>query len=231
MKILLAVPSHDGKIYTETVKDIIRSIYVLECNGLKIDFTELSGISLVTHARNAIATLFLNSDHDKLIFLDSDISFEANDLLQISFGSESTGFKGIHGGVYPTKQVDVRFTASPTIYGEDQLRNVDTWIEMDSMPLGFSCIDREVFETLAPLVKSYQVGNSTYREFFKTYVSNGNLIGEDIYFCHLTKKHGHSIYCDPDIQLKHLGTYAYTANFNDALKHNNLIVGGLNNAI
>lgn len=220
MKILVALPCYDGKIHVETMKGIISALYKVyeDYQAIKIDVIELSGISLIQHARNALATEFINLDYDKLMFIDSDIGFKGHQLLDIALEN-----KDIVAAVYPTKQVDVRFTAYPLVEGENNIKVSGNLIEMDYMPLGFSVITRKVFETLAPLVKTYLVGDKLCREFFKVFVSNGNLIGEDVYFCNLAKKNGFKLWCNPYIKLEHIGHYSYSASFNDALNQNNFI--------
>ena len=38
---------------------------------------------------------------------------------------------------------------------------------------------------------------------------NGKMIGEDVYFCREAGKAGFEVWCDPRIEVKHIGTFEY----------------------
>jgi ssDNA-binding Zn-finger/Zn-ribbon topoisomerase 1 len=61
--------------------------------------------SLITRARNNICDDFLASDSDYLIFIDSDIDFEANDVLEMALWAFKNKDMDIICGAYPKKKI------------------------------------------------------------------------------------------------------------------------------
>jgi hypothetical protein len=52
-------------------------------HGVDIQICNISGCSVVSRVRNLIATDFLKSDCTDLMFIDSDINFEAEDIFRL----------------------------------------------------------------------------------------------------------------------------------------------------
>lgn len=101
--IFLATPMYGGQCYggyTKSVADlmVLCTKYEIECK-LFFMFNE----SLITRARNYLADEFLRSEFSHLLFIDSDITFNAQDVLLMLNMCESD--KDILCGPYPKKAI------------------------------------------------------------------------------------------------------------------------------
>ena len=104
-KLFLATPMYGGMcsgVYTKSLSDfmVLCTKYQIECKLFFI-FNE----SLITRARNYLADEFIRSGYDHLIFIDSDIHFEAQDVLLLSHYAATEPEMEIVCGPYPKKAI------------------------------------------------------------------------------------------------------------------------------
>lgn len=216
LKILVALPLHDGRLHMECVGGIIEAIKEGYKHNCTIDIIYLKGTSLVQVARNSLANrMITDKTFDKLVWIDSDIGFKGKDLIRLI--ALSTEYP-IIAGAYPIKSKDITFKATPVLADGKAVINEHGLVKMLGMPLGFSVIGREVFETLLPHEQRFWINREWIPEFFKVYVEEDKLWGEDIDFCRQWQKVGGEVWCDPAILLEHFGDASYSGNFYDALK-------------
>ena len=78
MKITIATPMYGGNCQGPFVVSLLSLIKKLETNGHTVIFTALYNESLINRARNSLTNSFLRSDHDKLVFIDGDETFDAD---------------------------------------------------------------------------------------------------------------------------------------------------------
>lgn len=221
LKILIALPSHDGKVVVEYLAGIIELLSEIPKYGATVEVIYLKGNSLVQVARNSLVEGFLERGHDKLVFIDSDIGFRGKDLIRLL--AFSTKYPLV-GGMYQTKNKEGLFKA--TLSSDEKGKAVFNeygLIKMTAMPLGFSVIDKSVFDTLLPLQQKFWHNKKEIPEFFKVYVENGQVWGEDIEFCEQWLHVGGEVWCDPTIHLQHIGDYAYEGSFINALKEQGVL--------
>jgi hypothetical protein len=177
--------------------------------------------------------VFLESEHDYLMFIDADIGFDADALAHLLAVDED-----IACGIYPKKEVNWDSVKRAVAAGKDDIedyagafvfnmigsQNAETdergVIEVRHGGTGFMLIRRGVFEHLKPYVPTYRTSSfikpdgeyekPLTHEFFATSIdSSGALLSEDYHFCELFRKHGGRIYAHPFIRLTHTGTYTY----------------------
>lgn len=103
-KIFLATPMYGGQchgMYTRSLTDL-----VTQCmrHGIQLQIYYLFNESLITRARNYCCDEFLRSDATHLLFIDSDISFSAADVLSmLAMTCLPDNTYDIIGGPYPKK--------------------------------------------------------------------------------------------------------------------------------
>jgi hypothetical protein len=206
---MIALPSHDGKAYLDCVAGIMSSVDRLDKLGVPIDFAYLSGNALVQHARNVLVHKFMSNDkYNKLIFIDSDIGFRAEDMIRLLAYSS---MEDMVAGLYPIKQESKAIRAVYYYTDEGPVQNHVGLVKMMAMPLGFSVIDKSVFRALEPISEKYDYEGEMITEYFIAHVKDGRLWGEDIDFCKRWEAIGGSMWCDPQIKLNHDGNYSYVA--------------------
>jgi hypothetical protein len=80
-KIFVGVPMYGGQCYGSFTKSSNDLVALATHHGVDVRFYYLFNESLIPRARNYIANEFLRSDCTHLLFIDSDIGFDANDVI------------------------------------------------------------------------------------------------------------------------------------------------------
>jgi len=232
--IMIATPMYGGMCTGSYVFGLLMTMQKAREHGVNVSWCQLTNESLITRGRNELTRIFLESNHDYLMFIDADIGFRGDDIFHLLEAD-----KDITCGIYPKKEVNwdsIKRAASAgrqdlEDYGgafvfnvvdtEDLVTDEHGLVEVRHGGTGFMLIKRNVFEALAPHVPTYRVSSFqnpetgeyekplTY-EFFATSIDEtGALLSEDYHFCELFRKHGGKIYAHPFVKLDHVGTYVY----------------------
>lgn len=202
MKIFVAIPGYDRKLDYEIVRCLIDEKALAIGNGDDITFAYLSGDAGIAGARNQLVQNFLDSDFDKLFFLDNDVSFELGAILKLAHMPVD-----FCGGAYRHKieeeSYPIEFLADPNKEGISLLRC--GLIEVAKIPTGFMCLSRKVFEVLkkAHPDRSYSHHGIPSYCYFQIKFQDGSFYGEDFLFCKEWQDTGGKIYLDPELKLTH----------------------------
>lgn len=103
--LMVATPMYGGQCsgqFTKSVADLTR---LGDHYGLDIHFSFLYNESLITRARNYLADGFMNSPYTHLMFIDSDIGFDPNDVITLLAIADPNSDKDIVCGPYPKKVI------------------------------------------------------------------------------------------------------------------------------
>ena len=166
-KIFVATPMYGGMchgMYTTSSCDLAK---ICQAYNMDIKMFYLFNESLITRARNYCVDEFLRSDYTHMMFIDSDIGFDPNDVLSLAILANE-GERDIICGPYPKKTiawekikqaVDKGFAdGNPNVlenYGGDFVFNpahgveemrLDEPIEVLEGGTGFMMITREAFK-------------------------------------------------------------------------------------
>lgn len=198
MKFIVAIPVYDGKLQAQTVKCLLDERIIAKEMGDDMQVEFLPNCSHAAMGRNQLAQTFIDSDADRLIFLDADITFEAGDLVKLAY--QKSDFVG---GAY-------RFKMEPENYPVGWLKD-DLWaneyghLSVAALPTGFLSLSRKVFEDLrlAHPERKYSHFDKEAHCWFQMRFEDGNLYGEDSYFCKEWRDLGNKIWLDPELKLTH----------------------------
>jgi len=173
-KLFVASPMHSGTCHGQYAKSMI-DLAVL-CTQYGIPFTQyfLFGESLISRGRNYCVAEFLATDCTHMLFIDSDVGFNARDaiaLLALQSPSANDDQYDIVAGVYPLKQISWEKIKAAVDKGfadndpEDLKRYVGSYVfnpapdnptfalsepaEVMETGTGFMMIRRETFEKFA----------------------------------------------------------------------------------
>lgn len=156
-----------------------------------------------SRGRNRAAKLFLDTDCEYLLFIDSDIIFEEKDLLRLEESDEP-----LIGGTYFLKQREIVPCAN-ALPGT-AIKMTGEKIEVKRTGTGFMRIHRSVFEALKTVVPEYRnMSPSPQWDFFGSGVIDGEWLSEDWYFCDMARKVGIRTILDTGILLRHEGAIHY----------------------
>ena len=104
-KLFLAVPMYGGQcagMFTRSIADLTGLCAKYQ---IPLQFYFLFNESLITRARNYCADEFMRSDATHLMFIDSDIGFNANDVLAMLGMAASDEKYNVLCGPYPKKTI------------------------------------------------------------------------------------------------------------------------------
>lgn len=237
MSLFIACPCYQGQIHVKCMECITALILICHNQSMKYRFFTLTTESLVSRARNVCASVFLKSEFDYMIFIDSDIIFDPYDVLKLLAYD-----KKIIAGIYPTKKIDFELMkqhihSCHTLHDlmcktctyplNDLLQSEAALLVVKEAPTGFMVIKREVFANLMDSHKHLKYKNDIpgynahsldgyFYNFFPVEVHDGRLLSEDYGFCHLTSE---KIYVDPSVTLVHIGTMHYYGNLKTKIQN------------
>lgn len=166
-KIFIATPMYGGQCHGTYTKAIADLMTMCTKYGIDARLFFIFNESLITRARNYCADEFLRSDYDYLLFIDSDIHFEAKDVLVLSHFATTREDMDIVCGPYPKKAISwekIKLAVdkgyadkNPTVLEEfvgDYVFNpadgvksfrLDEPVEVKESGTGFMLIKREAF--------------------------------------------------------------------------------------
>lgn len=104
-KLFVATPMYGGQCHGSYTKAVADMMTVCTRYGIDARLFFIFNESLITRARNYLADEFLRSDMDYLMFIDSDIHFEAQDILVMMHYAIEHPEMEILCGPYPKKVI------------------------------------------------------------------------------------------------------------------------------
>ncbi len=234
-KVFIAIPCYGGMITAQCTGSLVQLTHALIAAGHEFMLDLLGGESLVQRARNELVHRFLKSDCTHLFFIDSDIQFTPQcvlDMLALD--------KPVIGGAYPKKTLDVenirtacaRNEPDPMAFAANYAVNVlpgkpdangDIRLEGDrgavpilDAPTGFLLIKRHVFVDMIlhyPETQYQSDTNGRHGEpmfaLFDCAIVDGRYLSEDYLFSRRWQKMGGTVWCYLPAVLGHVGTHTY----------------------
>ena len=216
MKIFVAVPCHDHKVFTLCVQGLMNAVQVFLTNNIPFQVVFEAGNPYVSMARNNLARKFMESDCTDMVFIDSDLGFTPQGFRDLLCSNEA-----LIAGAYPKKQETEIYSVWINTDENKHPINKNGVLEADGLGTGFMKIKRVVFEKLQAahpeLAYIDIISNKTTYNLFGTFVENGRWYGDDFGFCHLWNQLGEKCWVLPNITFIHTGIKNYEGNFNEFL--------------
>ena len=216
MKIFVAAPSYDSKVFVPCVQSLLNAIQVLLVNKIEMMFRFECGSPYVSLARNNLARAFMESGFTDMIFIDADLGFPPKAFRDLIDSPEE-----LIAGAYPKKQDDTFF---PIFAVTDETNHPvveNGVIQVNGMATGFMKIKRSVFEKIAAAHPELEymdtLTNKKTFDFFGTFVKDGRWYGDDFGFCKLWMETGGKCWVLPDITFIHAGSKNYVGNLHEFL--------------
>lgn len=232
-KIMIATPMYGGVCHGAYLKSIVSLVGILSQKGYEVNYSELSNESLITRARNTLTEIFLRSDYDYLLFIDSDQGFNADMVEKMISENEmligaAVPMKGINWervkkAAKEDKEDLSKFTAIYNVNISDDQKQVlrdnpGKTVEVDYIGSGLMLIHKDVFNQLKEVTPSYKsdqhstggisYGDTIY-DFWRTEIDpeSSRLLSEDYNFCKTWKSLGGKVVLAPYVKVVHVGTY------------------------
>lgn len=200
-KVMIATTSYGDPDFTYTYA-ISRSREALADAGIQSAYLLLQGYCHVDDARNAVVRTFLESDCTELLFIDADVSWEPDGIVQLC-GRDLD----IVGGVYPYRRASENM---PMRLMDGRLPDEEGMLEVEGLPTGFMKIKRHVLETLAQRSQIYfDKTEATPQIFERLTQADHSRWGGDIAFCNKWRAAGGTVFADTELRLGHAAKIIY----------------------
>lgn len=241
-KLMVCTPMYGGMATGLYVKSCLDLQTTFIQYGIDIKFSFLFNESLITRARNYLVDEFLRAEqYTHLLFLDSDIHFNARDVLAL-FALD----RDVIGAPYPKKTINWNNVSHAARTHENlnpkELENVvgeyvfnivkgtekidvTEPIEVMEIGTGYMMIKRHVFDKFRDAYPEFRykpdhLGNDNFdgkryiHAYFDTVIDpvSHRYLSEDYMFCQWWRKIGGKVWLCPWMQTQHVGTYAFTGN-------------------
>lgn len=215
--IFIALPAYDFKVSLKLAVSLAKFSRASAEHGIDIQLGSICGCSVVSRARNLLAKDMLESKCDYLLFIDSDINFEPDDIFRLmAWGTDPK--KGIVAAVPRTRNESKVYIATLDYDDNGDLTmNGMGLVRAKRVATAFMLVRREVFETLEREHPEWAYYDSktdrTLSCMFDFQLAEEGYIGEDFLFCDRVRDHGFEVWIDPTITLGHMGVQEYVGNY------------------
>jgi hypothetical protein len=190
MKIKIAIGIVSlGSIKTRTVYDLCK---MLKSFPYEYEMIFKEGGALHSN-REQMAQMAVDSGCTHLFFIDSDMSFESDALMQLLERD-----KDIIGTHYNHRKLPLQTTVLEFKENRDKRETLDALHKVEGLATGFLLIKTEVFKKMPhPWF------------FWKVNEKGEPTMGEDFWFCEKARESGFDIWVDLTVSIKHIGNQLF----------------------
>ena len=204
-KVFIGTVSSSATVSVYYLTSILKSQKLLKENNIDCYLDVIVDEPLIQLARNKLLSLFIESDCDELVLIDSDQAGDAEDLLKLI--NTDKDFVGAPVILKTSNNYNVSFKKPST----------NELMEVDFVGTGFLKISKQVAEQVFNSSEEYMDGESICRMAFEVKVIDKNIMSEDFVFCKKWKDLGGSIFIDTSINPYHIGSVSYQGDFKEYL--------------
>jgi hypothetical protein len=218
MHVMVAIPAYSGTIHLGTMRSLFTDLLALQARGDKWSLHDECGNALIADARALIVAQFLASEADTLVFIDSDVCWEAGALLKLLDHPVD-----MVAGIYPQRRDPINYcvkwdTSKAELVAENGL------LEVHGVPAGFMKLSRKQLESMVeqyPDTEFYveSAPNQKAWALFADYRIGKHKMGEDYAFCRRWIDMGGKVWIDPEISMGHVGYKTFKGHLGDHLRN------------
>lgn len=212
-RLFLASPQFGGVCTTIFAKALSDLAILCTRYGLLLDTAFFANESLVTRARNFLVEAFLKSPANHLMFIDADIGFKAQDVLELLILQIQNPAYDIIGGPYKKKTLEPLFAYN---YERPLTMQETEPVQVEGIGTGFMMVRRSVFEKFMENFPAfwYLTDDEIPRQlmqFFQAEIDpkSRRYLSEDYWFSKRCKEIGVQTWLCPWMRLRHAGTYIF----------------------
>jgi hypothetical protein len=217
--IFFALPAYDFKVSLKLATSLVKFAMIAPQYGVTFQIGSICGCSVVSRARNLLAKDFLASDCTDLMFIDSDINFEPEDVIRLIAWS-SDPKKGIVAGIPVARKKGKVFISTLDMdeAGCVQMNSMGL-VKAKRVATAFMMVQRKVFEDMDAKIEGLEYWDentqAVMKSFFDFKSTPQGYIGEDYLFCDRARELGHEVWIDPTIKLGHMGIEEFQGSFGE----------------
>jgi hypothetical protein len=233
VSLYIGIPCYGGQMHAGCTNSLLNLVQLCLKNQIDYTFELIYNQSMITIARNTIASHFMQSQFTHLLFIDADIQFDAQDIIQMIHAD-----KDIIGGIYSTKYIDwdkivkcvkdnkpvdsLKYNTSDIAAyffdGIDQESiNINEPFQVKYIATGMMLIKKHVLQKMKEsyAIRTYNYHNEEHDAYFDCDIKDNMYMTEDYYFCDRWSQLGGKIYAALWTKTIHYGNTAY---YTDILK-------------
>lgn len=215
---MIAIPAYTGTIHLGTMRSLFTDLLALQARGDHWTLMDECGNGLIADARALIVSKFLASECDTLVFIDSDVCWEAGALLKLVDYPVDMAV-----GIYPQRK-------DPITYSVRWLEKEELWadpetglLEAGGTPAGFMKLSRAQLEAMVERYSDLEFFAHDAPEqkcwaLFSDYWIGKAKLGEDYAFCARWMDMGGKVWIDPEIKMGHVGYKTFEGHLGDWLR-------------
>jgi hypothetical protein len=208
-KVMIATPCYDGKIAAHYADSMLNSVILGSKEKIIIRPVYLPHQAVIQYARNELLKLFLASEFEQLVFIDSDQAWKPEDLIKlIKSDKDFVGAPVIRKAereMYNIKCVDNPLKI-----------NKDGYMVVDAVGTGMLKLSRNCVQKVWDISQEYTMDfqKEPHRMAFEIGINDkGQTVSEDNMFCFKWQELGGKVYIDTSIDPYHIGDKIWKGNF------------------
>jgi len=217
--VFIAIPAYTGQIHLGTMRSIMTDFLALQARGDQVTVFDECGNALLADGRAVMVTKFLEAGATDLVFVDSDVIWEAGALLRLVDAPVD-----FVAGIYPQRKDPISYSVQWVPERKELWADPETGLlEVAGVPAGFMRVTRAMLEKMIAAYPETEfhvetMADSKVYALFESW-RDGNLkYGEDYSFCRRWREIGGKIWIDPEILMGHVGFKTFHGHIGDWLR-------------
>lgn len=216
--VFIAIPAYTGTIHLGTMRSVIADMLKLADRGDRVSIFDESGNAMIGDCRGLIVAQFLASEATDLVFVDSDVAWEAGSLVRLV--DHPVDFVA---GLYPQRRDPLDFCCQWDSSKPEIELSEHGLIEVYGVPAGFMRCSRAMLESMVAHYPDLQfhcetAPDKTAHDLFGPYRIGRVKFGEDYSFCRRWRDIGGKVWVDPEIAMGHCGYKTFMGTVGEWLK-------------
>jgi hypothetical protein len=208
-KVMIGTPCYDGKVHAHYADAMLNSVIMASKEKIIIRPIYLPHQAVIQYARNELLKLFLESEFDELVFIDSDQAWKPEDLIKL-INSDKDFIGAPIARKAEQEMYNVKCVDNPLEIDSDGLMVVDA-IGTGMLKLSRDCVQK-VWDTSQEYTMDFQ--KAPHRMAFEIGINDkGQTVSEDNMFCFKWQELGGKVYIDTSIDPYHIGDKIWKGNF------------------
>lgn len=200
------------------MRSIFSDMLKLAERGDRVTIFDETGNAMIGDCRGLIVSQFLGSDATELVFVDSDVTWEAGALLKLV--DYPVDFVA---GLYPQRKDPINYCCQWDTSKKEIDLSEHGLIEVWGVPAGFMRLSRPMLEKMTAHYTDTQfhceaAPNKTAHDLFGPYRVGRIKFGEDYAFCRRWRDIGGQVWIDPAIRMGHVGYKTFMGQVGEWLK-------------
>lgn len=219
-RIFFALPSQTDAVKVDTMMMVNDAVDECRNRGWGYVIRSCPGITPISSARNYLLAHFLATNCTDLVFLDDDTAAESGALMRMIDQPVD-----LVAGIYRHRRDLESYPVSYLPDREELRADPQTGLlEIAGCGFGFVRIKRVVAERMVAAYEhlSYVEGaapnGKAWGVFQLDVTENGIRWSEDMLFCRRWRELGGQVWCDPELNLMHIGNKGFIGKFGDWLR-------------